>query len=62
MKLKVTLRRSGVSRPERQRDTLRGLGLTRISQTRVLNDTPAIRGRLAKVSHVVEWEQVEERT
>jgi large subunit ribosomal protein L30 len=62
MKLKVTLRRSGVSRPERQRDTLRGLGLTRISQTRVLNDTPAIRGMLAKVSHLVEWEQVEERT
>jgi large subunit ribosomal protein L30 len=62
MKLKVTLRRSGVSRPERQRDTLRGLGLTRISQTRVLNDTPAIRGMLAKVGHLVEWEQVEERT
>lgn len=62
MKLKVTLRRSGVSRPERQRDTLRGLGLARISQTRVLNDTPAIRGMLAKVSHLVEWEQVEERT
>lgn len=60
MKLKVTLRRSGVSRPERQRDTLRGLGLSRISQTRLLNDTPAIRGMIAKVSHLVDWEQVEE--
>lgn len=60
MMLKVTLRRSGVSRPERQRDTLRGLGLSRISQTRLLNDTAAIRGMLAKVNHLVEWEQVED--
>ena len=61
MMLKVTLRRSGVSRPERQRDTLRGLGLSRISQTRLLNDTAAIRGMLAKGNHLVEWEQVEDQ-
>lgn len=61
MMLKVTLRRSGVSRPQKQRDTLRGLGLSRIAQTRVLNDTPAIRGMIAKVSHLVDWQQVEDQ-
>jgi len=60
MMLKVTLKRSGVSRPEKQRQTLRGLGLMRISHTRLLNDTPAIRGMIAKVSHLVEWESVED--
>ncbi|MCB9547406.1 MAG: 50S ribosomal protein L30 [Myxococcales bacterium] len=59
MKLKVTLRRSGIGRPPKQRETLRGLGLTRVSGSRVLEDTPSIRGMIAKVSHLVEWEQVD---
>jgi large subunit ribosomal protein L30 len=60
MKLKVTQRRSGIGRNQRQRDTLRGLGLTRLHQTRELQDTPAIRGMINKVSHLVEVEQVDE--
>lgn len=60
MKLKVTQRRSGIGRNQRQRDTLRGLGLTRLHQTRELKDTPAIRGMINKVSHLVEVEQVDE--
>lgn len=59
MKLKVTLRRSGIGRPPKQRDTLRGLGLTRVARTRILEDSPAIRGMIAKVSHLVDWEQVD---
>jgi len=50
----VTLRRSGIGRPRRQRDTLRGLGLTRLRKTVILRDTPEIRGMLAKVIHLIE--------
>jgi len=44
---------SGIGRPERQRQTLRGLGLTRIGRRRTLEDTPAVRGLIAKVAHLI---------
>ncbi len=44
---------SGIGRPERQRRTLLGLGLTRIGRRRSLEDTPAVRGMIAKVAHLV---------
>ena len=44
---------SPIGRPERQRQTLVGLGLTRIGRRRQLKDTPAIRGMIAKVAHLV---------
>jgi large subunit ribosomal protein L30 len=53
-KIMITLKRSGIGRPERQRATLRGLGLTKLHKTVVLKDTPEIRGMLAKVIHLVE--------
>ena len=52
-KLKVTLRYSGINRPEPQKRTLLGLGLKRPGQQKVLEDTPAIRGMIRKVSHLV---------
>ena len=51
--IEVTLVRSGVKRPETQQRTLRGLGLTRMHRTVTLQDTPAIRGMVRKVSHLV---------
>ena len=59
MKIKVTQRRSAIGRPQRQRDTLRGLGLRKLNQSRILDDTPAVRGMINKVSHLVEWSAVE---
>ena len=53
LKLKVTLTRSGINRPERQKVTIKGLGLTRMNKTVILNDTPAIRGMIRAVSHLV---------
>ena len=53
LKLKVTLIRSGIGRPQRQRDTIRGLGLSRLHKSVVLNDTPAIRGMIRAVHHLV---------
>jgi large subunit ribosomal protein L30 len=56
LKLRVTLVRSGINRPQDQKDTIRGLGLTRLNKTVELNDTPAIRGMIRKVSHLVKVE------
>ena len=59
MKIKVTQRKSAIGRPQSQRDTLRGLGLRKLHQSRILEDTPAVRGMINKVSHLVEWSVVE---
>ena len=53
-KLVVTQRRSRNGSDQRQRDTLRSLGLRRIGQRVELDDTPQIRGMIAKVAHLVE--------
>jgi large subunit ribosomal protein L30 len=57
-RLAVTLKHSGIGRPARQRATLRGLGLTRLHRTVTLEDTPAIRGMVAKVLHLVDVKPV----
>jgi large subunit ribosomal protein L30 len=56
-KLKITLVRSYIGRPEKQRKILRGMGLTRLQRTVLLNDTPEIRGMVQKVSHLVTLEE-----
>ncbi len=50
---------SPIRRPARQRQTLVGLGLNKMHKTRELEDTPAIRGMVAKIPHLAEI--VEER-
>lgn len=50
----VKLVRSGAGRQLTQRQTLKGLGLTRIGRAVFLKDTPAVRGMLYKVVHLVE--------
>lgn len=55
-KLKVTLVRSGIGRPNKQRLTLRGLGLTKMHKSVLLLDTPEIRGMITKVQHLVRVE------
>jgi len=59
--LKITLRRSGIGSTPRQRAVLRGLGLRRINASVRRPDSPAIRGMVTKVSHLVEVETVAER-
>jgi large subunit ribosomal protein L30 len=53
LKLKITQIRSGIGRPDTQRRTLAGLGLGKLHRTVVLQDTPAIRGMIVKVSHLI---------
>ncbi|WP_084863642.1 MULTISPECIES: 50S ribosomal protein L30 [Roseobacteraceae] len=50
---------SPIRRPRDQRATLVGLGLNKMHKTRELEDTPAVRGMIAKIPHMVEI--VEER-
>jgi large subunit ribosomal protein L30 len=59
-KLKVTQRRSVIDRPKDQKSTVRRLGLHRINDSIVKDDTPSVRGMIAKVQHLVEVEMVEE--
>lgn len=59
LKLKVTQVRSGIGREKSQRLTLKGLGLTRMHKSVILNDTAPIRGMIRKVSHLVTIEPVE---
>jgi len=54
--LKVTLVKSGIGKDKRTRQTLRGLGLTRLNKTMTLKNTPAIRGMIEKVSFMVKVE------
>ena len=54
--VRVTLLKSGIGRNKKIRGTLKGLGLTRLHKTVVLNNTPAIRGMIDKVSFMVKVE------
>jgi large subunit ribosomal protein L30 len=58
-KLKVTLKRSTIGANRQQRATIKGLGLRKIRSTRVLANTPAIRGMVKRVLHLVDVEEVE---
>jgi large subunit ribosomal protein L30 len=51
--IKVTLKRSGIGRNKYFTKVLIGLGLRRLHQTVVLQDTPEIRGMINKVNHMV---------
>ena len=52
-KVTVKMMRSFIGYPRDQRATLLGLGLKRINQERELEDTPAVRGMIFKVRHLV---------
>lgn len=54
-KATVTVEQTGspLRRPADQRATLVGLGLNKMHRRRTLEDTPAVRGMIAKVSHLV---------
>jgi len=58
VKLKVTLVKSFIGKPEDQRATVRTLGLSKLNSTAVHDDTPAIRGMIRKVSHLVKVEEI----
>jgi large subunit ribosomal protein L30 len=55
--VRVTLVRSPIGYPEPQKRTVRALGLHRMNQTIEHEDTPAVRGMITKVVHLVRIEE-----
>jgi large subunit ribosomal protein L30 len=55
-KIRVTQVRSAIGFDRRQRATLRGLGILRHQQSALVEDTPAVRGMIAKVIHLLKVE------
>ncbi len=55
--VRVTQVKSPIGREGSQRDTLKGLGLNKMHRTRDLEDTPAVRGMINKISHLVRVEE-----
>jgi large subunit ribosomal protein L30 len=51
----ITIRQTGspIRRTKDQRDTLKGLGLNKLGRERTLEDTPAVRGMIRSVQHMV---------
>ncbi len=58
-RLRVTQTGSPIGRRKDQRQTLIGLGLNKMQRTRELEDTPAIRGMINKVAHLVRCEEID---
>ena len=54
--VKVTQTGSPIGRKPGQRETLVGLGLNKLNRSRELEDTPAVRGMIRKVAHLVKVE------
>ena len=56
----VTWKRSAISQPRTQREVIRSLGLRKLNQTVVHPDTPAVRGMIHKVRHLLSVAVIEE--
>lgn len=57
-KLKITWKKSTIGYAQSQRDTVRSLGLRRLNQSVIREDTPVVRGMIHKVKHLVTVEPV----
>ena len=60
MKLSITQRRSIIKRPKDQKATVRALGLLRPNHRVIHDDSPQIRGMVAKVKHLLDVEEVQD--
>jgi large subunit ribosomal protein L30 len=60
-KLRITWVKSSIGYPQRQKETIRALGLRRLGDVVEQADIPAIRGMLDKVSHMVLVEESEDK-
>ena len=60
-RINITWRKSAIGYNKDQKDTIRRLGLRRLNQTVELEDTPAHRGMVNKVSHLVDLQETESK-
>ncbi|MGI6036233.1 MAG: 50S ribosomal protein L30 [Limnochordia bacterium] len=59
-KIKISWVKSAIGFPEDQKATIAALGLRKLNQSVIQDDTPVIRGMLHKVRHLVKVEEVED--
>lgn len=57
--IKITQKKSAIGRTLRQKRTVKALGLKRINDSIIHNDTPAVKGMINKVRHLIEIEEAE---
>ena len=57
-KIKITLVKSPIDRPERQKRTLKALGLNKLNSTKEVEATPQILGMVRKMNHLVKVEEL----
>jgi large subunit ribosomal protein L30 len=57
-KIKITQVKSAIDRPERQKLTLKALGLNKLNATKEVEATPQILGMVNKVTHLIQVEEV----
>jgi large subunit ribosomal protein L30 len=57
-KVRITQVRSTIDRPQRQKDTIKALGLRKISHSVEVESTPQIAGMINKVSHLLKVEEI----
>lgn len=58
VKIKITQVKSAIDRPERQKQTLKALGLNKLNASKEVEATPQILGMVTKVTHLVQVEEV----
>ena len=56
-KIKITLVKSPIDRPERQKLTLKALGLNKLNASREVEATPQLLGMIRKVTHLVDVQE-----
>lgn len=59
-RLRITLQQSTIGAPKRQKETARILGLSRPRRTVIRPDTPAVRGMVERIGHLVTVEEIED--
>lgn len=57
-KLKITQVKSGIDRPERQKKTLRALGIRKLNHSVEKENTPQIQGMVRQVNHLIKVENI----
>lgn len=60
IRIRVTQKRSAIGRVRKQKLTLEALGIHKMHQTVIHNDTPQIRGMIAKIPHLLEVDTIED--
>jgi large subunit ribosomal protein L30 len=56
--LKITLIHSGIGSPQKLKEALTGLGLTKLHKTVIREDRPEIRGMIRKVQHLIRVDEI----